>query len=222
MIKIKKIYVLLIFKMLATTSESQAYQQVFAVNGGGDAHRDVHGIRYEKDTNNVGRKTKWFSESQIWNVAIKDAILYSTVHYDQIPYSFDIPVQGDGKYWLILKFVENEYYDRYMDVTLNSHTVFENFNVYNRAGYKTAYDEFVYFEICNKRLNFQNELSDVRSDNKITLGFVTRKGTTTVMISAIVLLKGEISEISRLKQSNYTIDEKFMQQERKFECLTLV
>jgi hypothetical protein len=196
-----------------TISGTQSYQLIYAVNAGGGAHVDVNGIQYEKDVNNIGEKDRW--STPVYNVANKDIELYRTMHRGQKPFNFEIPILGDGKYWLILKFIQSASY-RSMNVTLNNHLILRNFNAASKAGQFTAYDEFIYFTICNNQLIYQNELSNI-NDRKIDLNFKDRN-EEFAMVSAIVLLKGNIEEISKLKQSNYTINEEYIKQDRLFEC----
>jgi hypothetical protein len=213
MIITKSFCVILLLKVLMTISGTQSYQLIYAVNAGGDAHLDVNGIQYAKDDNNIGQKGVW---SRIaYNVAKEDVKLYRSNHYYDKPFHFEIPVLGDGKYWLILKFVEMYSY-RLMNVTLNNHLILRNFNSVLKAGKHTAYDEFIYFNICNNQLIYQNESSDI-NDRKMNLKFIPF-GQNYAFVSAIVLLKGNIAEISKLAQSNYTINEDFMKQDRQFEC----
>jgi hypothetical protein len=91
-----------------TISGTQSYQLIYAVNAGGGAHVDVNGIRYEKDVNNIGEKDRW--STPVYNVANKDIELYRTMHRGQKPFNFEIPILGDGKYWLILKFIQSASY----------------------------------------------------------------------------------------------------------------
>jgi hypothetical protein len=217
MIITKSFCVILLLKMLSTISGTQSYQLIYGVNCGGDAHVDVNGIRYAMDDNNIDKKGNWVPT--VYNVAKEDLQLYRMVHYSDKPFHFEIPVLGDGKYWLILKFIDYNSY-RYMNVTLNNHLILRNFNPASKAGLYTAYDEFIYFNICNNQLIYQNKLSNI-TDKKIDLKFIPI-GQNYAVVSAIVLLKGNIEEISKLAQSNYTINEEFMQQDRLFECETLI
>jgi hypothetical protein len=213
MIITKSFSVIFLLKVLMTISGTQSYQLIYAVNAGGDAHVDVNGIRYAKDENDIGIKQNVVAT--VYNVAKEDVQLYSWAHYSRNPFHFEIPVLGDGKYWLILKFVHWASHE-FMNVTLNNHLILRNFNPASKADLYTAYDEFIYFNICNNQLIYQNELSNI-TDKKIDLNFIANKDDIAV-VSAIVLLKGNIEEISKLAQSNYTINEKFMQQDRLFEC----
>jgi hypothetical protein len=213
MIITKSFCVILLLKMLSTTSGTQLYQLIYAVNCGGDTHVDVNGIRYAKDDNNIGYQV--LLSSIVYNVAKEDVQLYGNIHYSYEPFHFEIPVLGDGKYWLILKFAQDSS-NRFMNVTLNNHLILRNFNAATKAGPYTAYDEFIYFNICNNQLIYQNESSDI-NDRKMNLNFIPL-GKYSVFVSAIVLLKGNIAEISKLAQSNYTINEEFLKQDRQFEC----
>jgi len=85
---------------------SYAFEVVFAVNCGGDAHRDIIGIEYKKDNLKVGTKSDFGKQLMIGRVSPEDQILYQTERYHTHTFGYKVPIPGDGKYVLIAKFAE--------------------------------------------------------------------------------------------------------------------
>jgi hypothetical protein len=79
---------------------------IWAVNCGGEAHTDVHGIRYEKDPAQVGIASDYGKTLMIDRVVPQDQILYQTERYHMSTFGYDIPIREDGDYVLVLKFCE--------------------------------------------------------------------------------------------------------------------
>ena len=94
---------------------------MFAINAGGDAHVDVYGIRYSKDSlRTVGTASDYGKQLQIGRVPQQDQILYQTERYHTATFGYDIPVYDDGWYLLVLKFSEVYFNAPNMKVCLTS------------------------------------------------------------------------------------------------------
>ena len=79
---------------------------VYAVNCGGEVHTDILGVKYERDDNKYGTGSDYGKQLMIGRVSQQDQILYQTERYHTSTFGYDMPVQGDGDYLLILKFSE--------------------------------------------------------------------------------------------------------------------
>jgi len=79
---------------------------IWAVNCGGDAHVDSNGIRYQRDTLNVGINSDYGKSMVINRVHQEDQILYQTERYHTANFGYEIPIPHDGEYVLVLKFSE--------------------------------------------------------------------------------------------------------------------
>ena len=79
---------------------------VWAVNSGGEAHTDVHGIYYEKDMLGTGISSDYGKTLQIARVVQQDQILYQTERYHISNFGYELPLRDDGDYVLVLKFCE--------------------------------------------------------------------------------------------------------------------
>ena len=79
---------------------------VYAINCGGESHTDIFGITYDKDNNRMGTASDYGKQLIIGRVAQQDQILYQTERYHTSTFGYDIPVENDGWYLLVLKFSE--------------------------------------------------------------------------------------------------------------------
>jgi hypothetical protein len=109
--RIKNIFLIcLLAKILMNVVAIESFELIYAINAGGDQHTDIDGIHYSKDNTNGGwanLHTRNDTEKNYYNVPTKDEIMYHTAMVVREPsFGFDLPVKGDGKYWLLLKFME--------------------------------------------------------------------------------------------------------------------
>lgn len=79
---------------------------IWAVNCGGEAHTDIHGIRYQADPLEVGFASEYGKNLIIQRVVPQDQVLYQTERYHLSTFSYDIPIWKDGDYVLVMKFSE--------------------------------------------------------------------------------------------------------------------
>lgn len=80
---------------------------IFAVNAGGEAHTDVHGINYQKDMIKMGIASDYGKHLlAVGRVHPNDQILYQTERYHHSTFGYDFPIVEDGEYVMVLKFCE--------------------------------------------------------------------------------------------------------------------
>lgn len=81
---------------------------IYAINAGGEAHTDSFGVRYEKDPlhGKVGTASDYGKRLLIGRAPANDHILYQTERYHHSTFGYDIPINEDGDYVMILKFCE--------------------------------------------------------------------------------------------------------------------
>ncbi|XP_050078203.1 malectin-A [Anopheles maculipalpis] len=169
------------------------FNVIYAINAGGDAHTDSHGICYLGDPlkGAVGTESDYGRQLLAINRVNKhDEILYQTERYHHDTFGYDIPVSGDGKYVLILKFCE-VYFNgpnmKVFDVRLDRHTIISDLDIYALVGKGTAHDELIFFSISQGRLYLKENKSEIRG-SKLKLEFV--KGyKDNPKINAILLIK---------------------------------
>ncbi|XP_012363319.1 malectin-like isoform X2 [Nomascus leucogenys] len=81
---------------------------IWAVNVGGEAHVDVHGIHFRKDPleGRVGRASDYGMKLPILRSNPEDQILYQTERYNEENFGYEVPIKEEGDYVLVLKFAE--------------------------------------------------------------------------------------------------------------------
>ncbi|MGH0168970.1 UNVERIFIED_CONTAM: hypothetical protein FKN15_055800 [Acipenser sinensis] len=87
---------------------SLADQVIWAVNCGGEAHTDTHGIHYKKDPleGKLGKASDYGMRLPILRSSPEDQILYQTERYNEDSFSYEVPIREEGDYVLVLKFAE--------------------------------------------------------------------------------------------------------------------
>ncbi|CAG9853925.1 unnamed protein product [Phyllotreta striolata] len=177
-------------------------QLIYAVNCGGEAHTDTFGIRYERDPlhGRIGIASDYGKRLLIGRVPPNDYILYQTERYHTNTFGYDIPVNTDGDYVLVLKFCEvyfNAPDQKVFDVVLNGdHTVVADLDIFEKVGRGVAHDEYIPFRITKGRLHFNGEESDIRG-GRIRVEFI--KGyKDNPKINAMYVVKGKLEDVPRL------------------------
>ena len=81
---------------------------MYAINAGGEAHTDSYGIRYMRDPlmGKIGTASDYGKQLAIGRVNAIDQILYQTERYYSGTFGYDIPLNKDGQYVMVLKFCE--------------------------------------------------------------------------------------------------------------------
>ena len=100
-------FVALLLAVLVLAAQIDGLGEViWAVNCGGEAHVDIHGIRYQKDPLVIGTPSDYGKSLLIQRVVPQDQILYQTERYHTESFGYEIPVRQDGEYVLVLQFSE--------------------------------------------------------------------------------------------------------------------
>lgn len=173
---------------------------IYAINAGGEEHVDVHGIRYRRDPlfGKVGTASDYGKLLVIGRSPKSDHILYQTERYHTATFGYDIPVNKDGDYVLVLKFSE-VYFDspgrKVFDVVLNGqHTVVPDLDIYAKVGRGVAHDEHIAFQIKGNKLLINDEESV--HDGKIKVEFI--KGyRDNPKINAMYVMRGKIEDVPK-------------------------
>ncbi|MGH0168438.1 UNVERIFIED_CONTAM: hypothetical protein FKN15_054599 [Acipenser sinensis] len=154
---------------------SLADQVIWAVNCGGEAHTDTHGIHYKKDPleGKLGKASDYGMRLPILRSSPEDQILYQTERYNEDSFSYEVPIREEGDYVLVLKFAEVYFaqsQQKVFDVKLNSHFVVKDLDIFDKVGHSTAHDEIVPFSIVKGKLSVNGEVSTF--NGKLTVEFV--------------------------------------------------
>uniref|UniRef100_A0A1A9ZPW6 Malectin domain-containing protein n=1 Tax=Glossina pallidipes TaxID=7398 RepID=A0A1A9ZPW6_GLOPL len=191
-----------ISETIRTAANGKALKVLYAINAGGDDHVDIDGIHYEPDPSKIGTASDYGKHLLIINrVPEQDEILYKTERYHTSTFGYDIPLDGDGEYALVLKFCEVYFTQpnkKIFDVVLNRrHVIVSELDIFAEVGHGTAHHEYVFFTVTLGKLKYKEEVSNVRN-NLVRLDFM--KGPyDNPKINAFILLKGDVQRIPRLK-----------------------
>ena len=136
----------------------------------------------------------------IGRVPQQDQILYQTERYHSSTFGYDMPVEGDGEYLLVLKMSEvyfNAPNMKVFDVVLNGDlTVVSDLDVYEKVGRGVAHDEYIEFSIEGNRIVYQGEESEI-SAGMIRVEFI-KSYRDNPKINSIVLIKGTLDDWPKL------------------------
>ncbi|XP_043283386.1 malectin-A [Venturia canescens] len=201
----KRLLNLIVCILLATQTflpGGECLEVIYAINSGGEAHTDSHGIRYMRDPlmGKVGTASDYGKQLIIGRANNQDQILYQTERYHHDTFGYDIPINGDGEYVMILKFCEvyfNSPNMKVFDVVLNGdHTVVTDLDIFERVGRGIAHDEYIPFKVQRGKLIYNDEESDI-SGGKIRVEFI--KGyRDNPKVNAIAVIKGQIEDVPQL------------------------
>jgi Malectin domain len=209
---------LLLLSLILLIPPSQPYEVTFAMNAGGDSHVDTNGVQYEEDNNTNDYRLHWVRTIRVFKAASHDSIIYRTMHMRRTM-RYDIPINENGKYWLILMFIEIDEKaskKRVFDVFMNGkHKVLANFDIFAKAGRQTAHDEFIHFSVCNGTLRYKNEQSEIK-DGRVRLHFSSDKHDTTV--NGILLVRGHLWEMERFPRADEDALAEFKEYDESYEC----
>ncbi|XP_005987211.1 malectin [Latimeria chalumnae] len=173
---------------------------IWAINAGGDAHADVHGIHYKKDLleGKVGRASDYGLKLPILRSSPEDQYLYQTERYNDETFGYEVPIKEEGDYVLVMKFAEVYFaqsQQKVFDVRLNGHVVVKDLDIFEKVGHSTAHDEIVQLTIKKGKLSVQGEVSTF--NGKLLVEFV--KGYyDNPKICAMYILKGTVDDIPKL------------------------
>lgn len=174
---------------------------IWAVNAGGEAHLDVHGIHFKKDPleGKVGKASDYGVRLPILRSSPEDQILYQTERYNEDTFGYEVPIRDEGDYILVLKFAEVYFaqsQQKVFDVRLNGHIVVKDLDIFERVGHSTAHDEIVPLSIRRGKLSVKGEVSTF--NGKLTVEFV--KGYyDNPKVCALYVMKGTLEDVPKLQ-----------------------
>ncbi|KAK6483637.1 malectin-like [Huso huso] len=180
---------------------SLADQVIWAVNCGGEAHTDTHGIHYKKDPleGKLGKASDYGMRLPILRSSPEDQILYQTERYNEDSFSYEVPIREEGDYMVVLKFAEVYFaqsQQKVFDVKLNSHFVVKDLDIFDKVGHSTAHDEIVPFSIVKGKLSVNGEVSTF--NGKLTVEFV--KGYyDNPKVCGLYVMKGTLEDVPKLQ-----------------------
>ncbi|KAA0201880.1 hypothetical protein HAZT_HAZT006338 [Hyalella azteca] len=178
---------------------------IYAINAGGEAHTDIHGIRYSRDPladKDVGTASDFGKNLIIARVPPADQILYQTERYHHSTFGYDLPLRGDGNYVLVLKFAEvyfNAPDQKVFNVHLNGVAVISELDIFAQVGRGVAHQELIAFTISDSRYITLRDgtKTPLATHSSVRLDFM--KGPRdNPKINAIYLLRGTPQDVPSL------------------------
>ncbi|KAI7797775.1 malectin isoform X2 [Triplophysa rosa] len=184
-----------------SAAPSLAERVIWAVNAGGDAHTDVHGIHFKKDPleGKLGKASDYGVRLPILRSSPEDQILYQTERYNEDTFGYEVPIREEGDYILVLKFSEVYFaqsQQKVFDVRVNGHVVVKDLDIFDRVGHSTAHDEIVPLSVKRGKLSVHGEVSTF--NGKLAVEFV--KGYyDNPKICALYVMKGKLEDVPKLQ-----------------------
>jgi Malectin domain len=171
-------------------SACSGYEIHYAVNFGNvGAFTDSQGIVYEQEASSYGKGTVG---QKISGADDHDQKLYQSYSADSkqlFHYIFDIKVSG--RYLLVFKIFADSS-ARKLNLILNEkHQAVTNLSAYDEVGTNAAYDEYVYFSVCDDHLLYKNQKSVIKN-NKISVNFQSAVSNSNLIMSAMILVRADV------------------------------
>jgi hypothetical protein len=178
-----------------------AFEQIYAINAGGEAHTDSDGIVYRgrEERNRKNHR----DDIIIGNVPVRDREIYHNWEYSEKadpPLRYEVPLKTDGLYLLIAKLAaftdtkEN-------DLTLNNEVqLLTNVDLAKLCGsHANSCDKYFYFCVIDRKLYYQNQSTLIQNAKfHIEINSIIKNSA----INGLVLLKGTFGERQKLLSSN--------------------
>jgi hypothetical protein len=169
-----------------------------AINCGGPEFRTKAGVTYQKDNYFVGGEASDFGiNSEIKNT--KDKEIYQTERWSTEDLIYNLPLKKDGKYVLVLKFSEvyfNNKGEKIFDFKIGDETILEKIDIYEKVGKNNAYDEFVEFELKNKKIYIEGKeaVNGYDSDEKLIKLTFVKKDADNPKVNALLIVRGTLKD----------------------------
>ncbi|GIY75449.1 malectin [Caerostris darwini] len=186
---------------MSINTQNYICEIIYAINAGGESHVDTDGIHYRRDPlhGRIGTASDYGKQLIIGRVPRTDQIIYQTERYHSATFGYEIPVNKDGDYVLVLKFCEVYFSSpgmKVFDVTLNGvHTIISDLDIFAKVGKGVAFDEYIAFTIKGNKMIINKEESE--HDGKIRVEFI--KGyRDNPKVNAIYVVRGSLSDIPQL------------------------
>ncbi|XP_014674267.1 PREDICTED: malectin-B-like [Priapulus caudatus] len=176
---------------------------IYAINCGGDAHVDIHGVRYERDPlpdDSVGIPSEYGKQLTIQRVVGQDQILYQTERYHDANFQYNVAVTTDGEYVVVLKFSEVYFTAPSMkvfDVRINGIDVITDLDIYKEVGRGVAHDELLEITVSKGKLLVAD--AEITFNGVLNVEFV-KTDRDNPKINAIYVKKGTKEDVPKLPE----------------------
>jgi Malectin domain len=178
-----------LFVLTTLLRASLAYKIHYAVNFGEvGAFNDSQGIVYKQEASSYNQ---YFENQQISGATDHDQKLYQSYAYDDEALLYYISdINESGQYLLVFKTYTPDS-TRKLNVIVNEkHQVVTKLSIYDEVGVNVAYNEYIYFSVCNGHLLYKNQKSAIKN-RKISVKFQLAGGPF-IRMSAMILVRGDV------------------------------
>ncbi|KAM3134911.1 hypothetical protein pb186bvf_012911 [Paramecium bursaria] len=176
---------------------------LFAINcGAPSAHKGQSGIQYEKDVQSDPDTVvaDYNQNTEVSSQTIKftrEPDIYLTERHAYKSFSYQVPLQKEGTYVLILKFAEMYFSQpnkRVFNVKFGQKRVITNLDVFARSGRYAANDEYLEFEYTGGQVYFNNTLCvEAVSNGKLSVQ-LEKTSLDNPYIHGLVLFGGQLND----------------------------
>ncbi|EGR27941.1 pyridine nucleotide-disulfide oxidoreductase family protein, putative [Ichthyophthirius multifiliis] len=192
---------LVTFKQIFKTKELNPKKVVRAINAGSTITKmSTQGFVFQKDqgfdedTNAV--EYSGSSTNQIIKYA-KEQYVYMTERHGYQSFNYQLNIEEEGTYVLILKFCEM-YFDkkgkRVFNIKFGDKTVIQSLDIFAKVGKYVAHDEYVEFRYKNQKIFFKNQnCNNAFIDGKLLITF-EKTDKDNPFIHGLVLFQGSLDQ----------------------------
>jgi Malectin domain len=185
--------------ILTITMKVIAFEQIYAVNSGGEAHTDSDGIIYQTQTENKNRENYNVNlySFDIGSVPASDKPIYFTTERSEFSLTYDLPLVSDGLYVLIAKIMSRRGQgSAFISAKLNDIQLISNADPFVLCGGEGYIcDKYFYICVADKKIYYENQSSLVE-DYQIRVEFSANEDW--VRVAGLVMLKGTVGEHQKL------------------------
>jgi Malectin domain len=192
----------LIILILTMATKAIAFEQIYALNCGGEAHTDSDGIVYQTRNEEKRRENRdvTIDTLDIGTVPKSDRPIYYSYEYagsSDNPLIYHLPLESDGTYVLIAKLISLHFRGiRSINMKLNDIQLLSNVDPFDLCGGgMNGCDQYFYICVADKKLYYGNQ-SFLVKDNQIRVEFSAKKDY--VRVAGLVMLKGSLGERKKL------------------------
>ena len=133
----------------------------------------------------------------------KEQEVFQTERWSDTDFSYSLPIKGEGKYVLILKFSEvyfNSPNEKVFNVAIGQETILKEVDIFAKIGKVSALNEYIELEVKNGNLFYKGRVIDENGWNVSTktmkLKFIKLEKDNP-KINGIVLVKGGIEDTDK-------------------------
>jgi hypothetical protein len=184
--------------LLVVIRVTLGYEVLYAMNMGSNGEQiDSNGLVYQ--ATNCSPFSSCSTNIVVGTLEQNVPIYQSYCCAETITFEMPILDMKNGSYLLVLRLIEMGGDANRVSVQFNGHKHLEHFSFYNVVGNRHAYDEHIYFSICDEQVLYKSAKSAVQG-NKLR---ITMESSPEYFarLSAMVLVRGDVENFPKLASS---------------------